>query len=100
MNKTIKTASVVVGFLLLIAGILLIVFKPNVQLAYPLSLIGIGGYLFAIGLSSLLLSRMFYQDTSEESAARNRLVRLFEIVVYSFIGIIVLVSVVLYFTVL
>lgn len=96
----IKITSVVIGLILLIAGILLIVLKPYGPIAYPVSLIGIGGYLFAIGLASSLLTRLYYKDTSDASAARNKMMRVFEIVVYSFTGIILLITIILCFTVL
>jgi len=40
----IKIISIILGLLLLIAGVLLVVLKPDVLIAYPVALIGIGGY--------------------------------------------------------
>jgi uncharacterized membrane protein len=96
----IKTISIVLGLLLLIVGILLVVLKPDSPIAYYVSLMGMGGYLFAAGLSSTVMSKMFYTDTSPASAARNKMVRMFEIVVYSFIGIVMVVTLILTFTLL
>jgi hypothetical protein len=95
-----KIIAVIFGLLLLIAGILLVVFKPNGFIAYPVSLIGLGGYLFAVGLSSTLMAKLYYKDTSEASASRNKMIRMIEIFAYSFIGIVMIVTIILCFTVL
>lgn len=95
-----KITSIILGLLLLMAGILLIVLKPDTIIAYPVSLIGIGGYLFAIGLASMLLSKMYYKDTSEATAPRNKLIRMIEIFAYSIMGIVMAVTIILCFTVL
>jgi len=95
-----KITSIILGLLLLVAGILLIVLKPDTIIAYPVSLIGIGGYLFAIGLASMLLSKMYYKDTSEATAPRNKLIRMIEIFAYSIMGIVMAVTIILCFTVL
>jgi len=95
-----KITSIILGLILLIAGILLIVLKPDTIIAYPVSLIGIGGYLFAIGLASMLLSKMYYKDTSEATAPRNKLIRMIEIFAYSIMGIVMAVTIILCFTVL
>lgn len=97
---TIKITSVLLGALLLIAGILMLTLNVNVPSAYSLSLIGFGGYFFGIGLSSIILTKMFYKDKNEASALRNKALRLLEIVVYSVIGILVIVSTFFYFTIL
>jgi hypothetical protein len=95
-----KITSIILGLLLLMAGILLIVLKPNVLIAYPIALIAIGGYLFAVGLASMLLAKMYYTNTSEAAAPRNKLMRMIEIFAYSVIGIIMAITIILYFTVL
>jgi hypothetical protein len=95
-----KITSIVLGLLLLVAGVLFITLKPNVFIAYPVALIAIGGYLFAIGLASTLLAKMYYKDTSEASAPRNRLIRMIEVFAYSIIGVIMAITIILCFTVL
>ena len=95
-----KIISIIVGLILLIAGILLIVLKADSFIAYPISLIGLGGYLFAIGLSSLLMAKMFYKDTSEAAAPRNKMMRRVEVFAYSFIGFIMVITITLCFTIL
>ncbi|CAM3722736.1 hypothetical protein MUGA111182_05355 [Mucilaginibacter galii] len=95
-----KTTSIIIGLLLLIAGILLIVLKPEVLIAYPVALIAAGGYLFATGLASTLLTRMYYKDTSEAAAPRNKLIRMIEMFAYSIMGIIMAITIILLFTVL
>lgn len=96
----IKIISIILGLLLLIAGVLLVVLKPDVLIAYPVALIGIGGYLFAIGLSSTLMAKLYYKDTSEASEPRNKLLRMIEVFAYGFIGIIMAITIILCFTVL
>ena len=95
-----KIISIILGLLLLVAGVLLVVLKPDGLIAYPVALIGVGGYLFAIGLSSMLMSKLYYKNTSEAAAPRNKLLRMIEIFAYGFIGIIMLISIILCFTVL
>jgi uncharacterized membrane protein HdeD (DUF308 family) len=95
-----KITSVILGLILLIAGIVLVITQPNGPIAYPISLIGIGGYLFAVGLASMLMNKLFYKDTAEASAPRNKLMRILEVVVYSFMGIVVGITIILCFTVL
>jgi len=83
-----------------VAGILLIIINPNAPIAYTIALTGIGGYLFAVGLTSTLLAKMYYKNTSEEAAPRIKLMRIIEIAAYSIIGIIMAISIILCFTVL
>ncbi|WP_158827714.1 hypothetical protein [Mucilaginibacter lacusdianchii] len=98
--NTIKITSVVLGIILLIAGIILIILKPDVKIAYPISLIGIGGYLFAVGLSSLLLGRMFPSNPSTASTPKNVFAKRLQIFVYGLTGLVLLITIILCFTLL
>jgi hypothetical protein len=100
MLRKIKITSAILGLLLLTGGVALVVSKPDGPLAYPLTLIGVGGYLFAVGLASLLLARLYNPDQSAGAVARNKVLRIFEIGVYSFMGLVLLACLVVYFTAL
>lgn len=99
-NKQFKIISITFGLLLLMAGIILIASEPNVSIAYPVALMGSGGYLFAAGAASLLLTKVYYADTSVASVQRNKFTRIIEIFTYSVMGIALLTTVIICFALL
>ncbi|UZT97923.1 hypothetical protein ODZ84_22600 [Chryseobacterium fluminis] len=99
-NKQIKIISIILGLLLLMAGVVLIVSKPNIFIAYPIALMGTGGYLFAVGSASILLTKMYYNDISVASAQRNKFIRMIEIFTYSIMGVIMLTTIIICFALL
>jgi hypothetical protein len=100
-NKNLfKIILITLGLLLLIAGIMLIVIKPEVLIAYPVTLMGTGGYLFAVPLSSMLLTKMYYTDTSSASAQWNKFIRIIEIFTYSIMGISLVTTIIVCFALL
>ena len=56
-NKQFKIISIIFGLLFLMAGVVLIVSKSNVSIAYPIALMGSGGLSFCSGSSPCYLPR-------------------------------------------
>lgn len=99
-NKHFKIISIIFGLILLIAGILLILIKPDTFIAYPVTLIGIGSYVFAVSLASILLTKMYYSSISAVYAQRNKFIRMVEIFTYCILGIVMAITIILCFTLL
>lgn len=99
-NKYFKIISIILGLLFLMAGVVLIVSKSNVSIAYPIALMGSGGYLLAVGAASLLLTKMYYVDLSVASAQRNKFIRIIEIFTYSVMGVALLTTIIISFALL
>lgn len=99
-NKKFKIISIIFGLLFLMAGVVLIVHKPNVSIAYPIALMGSGGYFFAVGAASLLLTKMYSVDSSVASAQRNKFIRILEIFTYSVMGFALLTTIIICFALL